>query len=216
MKTEHHSPHEDFGRLANGIYSFSVRGIRWMIQPKEKNFREEETMKTSIAPPIPLFILVVLTTALLQGCGTHPVPMGTDQIKTIHNVDQSGVGISGYDPVAFFTEGKPVKGNPQYQSKASNYGGATYYFASAEHKVLFDQNPEKYTPQYGGYCATAMSMGKLAEIQVDHFVIHNDRLLMQHNRMARTIFMQNPDERLAAADKNWPGMLVQPVRSKQE
>ena len=173
-------------------------------------------MKTSIAHLIPLFILVVVTTAYLQGCGTHPVPMGTAQIKTIHNVDENGVGISGYDPIAFFTEGKPVNGNPQYQSKYSNYGGATYYFASAEHKALFDQNPEKYAPQYGGYCATAMSMGKLEEIQVDSFVIHNDRLLMQHNNMAKMVFLRNPDERLAAADKNWPGLLVQPVRSKQE
>ena len=125
--------------------------------------------------------------------------MAPAQMATIQNVDGQGVGLSGSDPVAFFTEGQPVKGNPQYQSHYANYGGATYYFASAKNKALFDENPEKYAPQYGGYCATAMSMGKLEEIQVNFFVIHNDRLLMQHNNMAKMVFLRNPDERLAAA-----------------
>jgi len=161
-------------------------------------------------------VALAVVAALFQGCAAHALPMSTAQIKTIHNVDGSGVGISGYDPVAFFKEGKPVKGNSQYQSHYGDFGGATYYFASTEHKSLFEQNPEKYVPQYGGYCATAMSMGKLEEIQVEHFVIHQGRLFMQHNRMANMVFMKNPDERLAAADKNWPGMLVHTVRSRQE
>lgn len=160
-------------------------------------------------------MLLLIATALIQGCAAHVVPMSPAQISTIQNVDKNGVGLSGYDPVAFFTEGKAVKGIPHYQSHDAKYGEATYYFSSADHKSLFDLNPQKYAPHYGGYCATAMSMGKLEEIQVEFFVIHNDRLLMQHNRMAKMVFMQNPDERLAAADKNWPGLLVQPVRSKQ-
>ena len=163
-----------------------------------------------------IFWPMLIVAALIQGCAAHVVPMTPAQIMTIHNVDEKGVGLSGYDPVAFFTEGKPVKGNPQYQSRYDNYGGATYYFTSADHKSLFDQNPEKYAPQYGGYCVTAMSMGKVEEIQVDSFVIHNDRLLMQRNNMAKMVLMKNPDERLATADKNWPGLLVQPARSKQE
>ena len=163
-----------------------------------------------------ILLVLVIATALIQGCAAHAVPMAPAQIATIQNVDEKGVGLSGFDPVAFFNQGQPVKGNPQYQSHNANYGGATYYFASSENKALFDENPEKYAPQYGGYCATAMSMGKLEEIQVNFFVIHNDRLLMQHNNMAKMVFLRNPDERLAAADKNWPGLLVQPVRSKQE
>lgn len=160
--------------------------------------------------------LLLFATALIQGCAAHVVPMGPAQISTIQNVDGKGVGLSGYDPVAFFTESKPVKGSPQYQSHYANYGEATYYFTSADHKSLFDQNPEKYAPQYGGYCATAMSMGKVEEIKVDSFVVHNNRLLMQRNNMAKMVFLKDPEGRLAAADKNWPGLLVQPVRSKQE
>lgn len=175
-------------------------------------------MKRCIPPIRSLFTfcLLISSIAVIQGCAAHAVPMAPSQITTIQNVDGNGVGLSGHDPVAFFTEGKPVKGNSQYQSHYASYGGATYNFASAENKALFDENPEMYAPQYGGYCATAMSMGKVEEIQVDSFVIHNNRLLMQHNNMAKMVFQKSPDERLAAADKNWPGLLVQTVRSKQE
>ncbi len=173
-------------------------------------------MTRILSPHASWSVMMVIVTALIQGCAAHIVPMAPAQIATVQNVDEKGVGLSGYDPVAFFTEGKPVKGNPQYQSRYANYGEATYYFASSDHKSLFDQNPEKFAPQYGGYCATAMSMGKVEEIQVEYFVVHNHRLLMQRNKMAKMVFMRDPDVRVAAADKNWPGLLVQPVRARQE
>src|ERR1700675_3550663 len=69
------------------------------------------------------------------------------------NVDQNGVILKGYDPVAYFKQNKAVKGDPKY---SSSYGGATYYFASAADKATFDKSPAKYAPQYGGYCAHAM------------------------------------------------------------
>ena len=74
--------------------------------------------------------------------------------KTLLNLDKNGVAIEGYDPVAFFTQGKPVKGNAQFQS---SYKGATYYFASADDKGAFDGNPAKYEPQFGGFCAYGVS-----------------------------------------------------------
>ena len=65
-------------------------------------------------------------------------------------------GLSGYDPVAYFTEGKPVRGNGYH---VSHFKGVTYAFASEEHKELFDANPEKYVPAYGGYCAYGVAEG---------------------------------------------------------
>ena len=72
------------------------------------------------------------------------------QTKTLVNADANGVSLHGYDPVAYFTDGKAVKGDPQYHS---NYDGATYYFRSGDDKAAFDKEPQRYAPQYGGYCA---------------------------------------------------------------
>src|SRR6516162_4472825 len=79
------------------------------------------------------------------------------QTKTLVNADANGVSLHGYDPVAYFTDGKAVKGDPQYHSK---YDGATYYFRSGDDKAAFDKEPQ-YAPQYGGYWA--MAMGKLED-----------------------------------------------------
>src|SRR5215469_13850563 len=93
-----------------------------------------------------LFVAMSLTLAATQVSG---------QTKTRVNADANGVGLHGYDPVAYFTDRKAVKGDPQYHSK---YDGATYYFQSADDKAAFDKEPERYAPQYGGYCAMAMAM----------------------------------------------------------
>src|SRR5258707_10161594 len=78
------------------------------------------------------------------------------------NVDNKGVILKGYDAVAYFTEGKPVKGNPAIKS---THDGATYLFASSENKTAFDKNPAKYVPQYGGFCAYGVSVGVLSDIE---------------------------------------------------
>ena len=117
------------------------------------------------------------------------------------NLDKSGRALQGYDPVAFFTKGKPVKGNPTIFSKTN---GATYYFASAEDKDLFDKDPAKYTPQFGGYCAYGVSKGDLVKIEVDAFQIVSGRLLLQYNKGIRDKFNKDPGGNLKAADANWP------------
>jgi len=78
----------------------------------------------------------------------------TPDHKVLVLKNKDGAAILGYDAVAYFTDNKPAKGNPKFQSE---YEGVKYFFASAEHKVLFDANPAKYEPQYGGYCAFAVA-----------------------------------------------------------
>ena len=89
------------------------------------------------------------------------------------NVDQNGVILKGYDPVAYFKQNKAVKGDPKY---SSSYGGATYYFASGADKSEFDKSPAKYAPQYGGFCASSMSKRKLKDIDPNVFAVYNDKL----------------------------------------
>ena len=85
----------------------------------------------------------------------------------------SHVAIDGYDPVAFFADAKPVNGAPNI---TATYQGATYFFATDEHKRLFEQNPGKYAPQYGGFCAYGAALGVLFPVDINTWQIRNGRL----------------------------------------
>ncbi len=86
------------------------------------------------------------------------------------NINNKGVILEGYDPVAYFTDNKAVMGAANLTSK---YDGATYWFASAEHKVQFEKEPQKYAPQYGAFCGYAVSIGKLRPVDPKIFQIEN-------------------------------------------
>jgi len=126
------------------------------------------------------------------------------QTKTLVNLDKSGVAIQGYDPVAFFTDHKPVKGQPEFPAR---HNGALYYFASKEHRELFKSDPAKYEPAFGGYCAYGLSKGKLAEIDVDAFQIVDGRLLLQYSKSVRDNFNKDTKGNLMKAEANWPGLV---------
>jgi YHS domain-containing protein len=125
--------------------------------------------------------------------------------KTLVNVDSSGVAIQGYDPVAFFTDNKPVKGDQKFLLK---HDGAIYFFASKEHKDLFKADPAKYTPEFGGYCAYGVSRNKLVEIDVDAFQIVDGKLLLQYSKGVRDDFNEDAKGNLAKANANWTGLVA--------
>jgi len=124
--------------------------------------------------------------------------------KQLLNLDSNGIAIQGYDPVAFFTEHKPVKGVRQFHSE---YNGAKYLFASADDKTAFDKEPAKYEPQFGGYCAYGASRGKTAPIKIEAWQIVNDRLLMQYDLDIKGEFNKDQQGTLKKADQNWPGLV---------
>jgi YHS domain-containing protein len=121
--------------------------------------------------------------------------------KYFNNVDDKGVILDGYDPVAFFTDNLPVKGSSQLQF---SYQDAIYQFASQEHLELFKSDPEKYKPQFGGWCAYAVSLGRVAPIDVNTFSIVNGRLVIQHNQRAVNGWNKDMQGNLTLADKYWP------------
>jgi YHS domain-containing protein len=125
--------------------------------------------------------------------------------KTLVNVDETGVAIQGYDPVAFFTDGKPVKGDRKFLLK---HDGAVYFFASKAHKDLFKADPAKYTPEFGGYCAYGVSRNKLVEIDVDAFQIVDGKLLLQYSKGIRDDFNEDARGNLARANANWAGLVA--------
>ena len=108
------------------------------------------------------------------------------------------------NPVAFFTDNKPVKGKPEF---VRIYKGATYQFASKEHRDLFAKDSAKYEPAFGGYCAYGLSKGKLVEIDVDAFQIVDGRLLLQYSKGVRDDFNKDTKGNLAKAEANWPGLV---------
>jgi YHS domain-containing protein len=117
---------------------------------------------------------------------------------------ENGVAVQGYDPVAFFSDHRPVKGSPQFQSQ---YRGAKYYFASAEHKTTFDKEPGKYEPQFGGFCAYGVSRGKTVPVKIETWEVLNGRLLLQYDLDVKSKFDADPQGTLKKADENWPGLV---------
>ena len=121
--------------------------------------------------------------------------------KYFNNLNSDGVILEGYDAVAFFTDNKPVKGDVKFQF---SYQDAIYYFASQEHLDLFKLKPEMYKPQFGGWCAYAVSLGRVAPIDVNTFSIVNGRLVIQHNQRAVNGWNKDVTGNLSLADKYWP------------
>lgn len=117
------------------------------------------------------------------------------------NVDSHGLALQGYDPVAYFTDNKPIKGDPKF---TASYKGGTYQFASTEHRRMFESNPARYAPQFGGFCGYAASINKLAPIQVEYFQVLHGRLVLQHNEKAWKLWHQDVEGNLKKADANWP------------
>ena len=121
-------------------------------------------------------------------------------------VNLSGnVAVGGYDPVAFFTDAKALKGNPAI---STTHHGATYYFASQEHRKLFQQSPERYVPQYGGYCAYGTSRGVLAPVDISTWQVRDGKLYLNHDASVRERFDADFDGNVTKADANWPGLVT--------
>ncbi len=158
-------------------------------------------MKTQFASFQQLFgFLLLLAFVALSQISCDAQAKGSQYLV---NINKNGVLLNGYDPVAFFTDSKPMMGAPAFKS---TWHEATYYFASDEHKKLFDANPEKYAPQYGAYCGYAVSLGHLAPVDPNFWTIENDRLILQHNQKALDGWNKN-QESLQLADKYWPKLL---------
>src|SRR3974390_2169504 len=124
--------------------------------------------------------------------------------KSLLNVDKNNLAIRGYDPVAFFTKNKPVKGRPEFKS---TYEGAIYFFASAENKTLFEKEPSKYRPAFGGFCAYGVSRNKLVEIDPEAFQIVDGHLLLQYSKGVRNDFNKDVQGNLDKANQNWPALV---------
>ena len=117
------------------------------------------------------------------------------------NTSLTSLAIDGYDPVAYFVEGKPVKGDRQFTYDA---GGATYRFASAANRDLFAKDPAKYAPQYGAFCAYAVSRNYTADTDPLAWRIVNGRLYLNYNAGAQKEWEKDVPGNIKKGDANWP------------
>jgi len=139
-------------------------------------------MKTVLGSLFAVFMAVVATPAL-AGDVTHSTP-----------------GISGYDPVAYFTDGKPMKGSGYH---VAEYKGVTYAFASKEHKNTFEDNPEKYVPAYGGYCAYGVAVGKKFISDPEAWKIVQGRLYLNLDKDIQNKWAKDIPGYIKKSEANW-------------
>lgn len=119
---------------------------------------------------------------------------------------EDGVAIRGYDPVAYFTESEPAKGKKEF---SFDWQGTTWHFANAENRDSFSSDPEKYAPQYGGYCAWAVKEGTTAPIDPQAWKIVDGKLYLNLNPDIQEQWQKDIPGNIAKADQNWPGVLKQ-------
>lgn len=124
-----------------------------------------------------------------------------------------GLAVEGYDTVAYFTAGLPVAGKREFEYR---WQGATWRFASAEHRDLFAADPAKYAPRYGGYCAYAVARGYTAEIDPEAWKIVDGRLYLNYDRDVQRLWEADVAGHVRAADANWPRLLAGETVERKE
>jgi YHS domain-containing protein len=122
-------------------------------------------------------------------------------MNQIINADPHGrITLQGHDAVAFHVDGKPVKGEPTIMAE---YGGYRYLFSSDANKATFEEQPEKYLPAYGGYCAYGVSLDVLAPVDIDTWEIIDGRLHLNFSQAVKQKFSGNRDEHILNANEHW-------------
>lgn len=114
-----------------------------------------------------------------------------------------GVAIEGYDAVAYFKDGEPAKGNPEF---SANNSGTVWYFKNQENLEQFNANPTLYIPQYGGHCAYAAANNNVVSSSPNRWKIVDGKLYLQANIIALKLWQNNITENINKADQNWPSM----------
>ncbi len=116
-----------------------------------------------------------------------------------------GYAVDGYDAVAYFTLGRAVKGQRVYSYR---YRGATWLFSSAAHRDRFVKDPERYAPQFGGYCAWAVAQGYTASSDGRAWRIVGGKLYLNYSLSVRERWARDIPGNIERAKKNWPGVLT--------
>ncbi len=142
-----------------------------------------------------------LVYAVLLVCGLSAAPNHSFAEGGPYQSSFLGTAAEGYDVVAYFTQGKAVEGN---SDNSFEWQGVTWRFSSKANLNAFALNPEKFAPQYGGYCAYAVSQGYTASIDPQAWSIVDDRLYLNYSKSVQSTWSEDISGYIMAADNNWP------------
>jgi hypothetical protein len=123
------------------------------------------------------------------------------------NATITGLALRGYDPVSYFADSKPVMGD---FTITADYNGATYRFSSAEHKTMFEENPAKYVPQYGGFCAFGTAQGYKVDGDPNVWKIVGSKLYLNLAPAVADRWVADIPGNIKSADKNWSSIKDKP------
>ncbi|MGH8481461.1 MAG: YHS domain-containing (seleno)protein [Nevskiaceae bacterium] len=150
-------------------------------------------------------ILIAVAALAVLGFGAWHAYLYSLGLYATAPVYQTSRGaLDGYDPVAFFTDGAPTAGKPELSHE---WNGATWHFASAGNLATFRAAPERYAPQFGGYCAYAVANGYTAKTAPEAWHIADGKLYLNFDLSVRDRWLADKAEFIAAGGRNWPGVL---------
>jgi len=130
-----------------------------------------------------------------------PAAAGVKGSTSQINLDESGVALGGYDPIAYFESGKPTPGIPAI---SATYHGARYLFATSAHRKAFLANPRRYIPEFGGFCATGTAFGEKVDVDPQTGKVVNGKLYLNNGPRALEIFNKDTTGIIDKARTNWP------------
>jgi YHS domain-containing protein len=139
------------------------------------------------------WLAVLAAVFVLSGCGTP--------WATVPNRAGEPVMLLGHDPVAYFTQGRPVRGTPAHKVSLPE---RTYYFASPEHKALFEANPAQYEPLYGGFCASGAAFAVKLGSDPTAWQVYQNRLFIFGDTLGQYAWQTDPAWNVGHADRLWP------------
>ena len=140
-------------------------------------------------------LAAVLAVGVLSGCGTR--------YATVKDGQGRDLMLLGHDPVAYFTLGRPTVGDPKL---AAEHEGVTYYFVNEEHRALFLAEPQKYAPQYGGFCSSGAAYAVKLGSDPTEWAIRDGRLFIFGDVLGKTAWQLDPKWNVEHADRLWPEM----------
>lgn len=150
-------------------------------------------------------ILLSVAVLALTALGAGFAYKATLQLDATAPVYASGgLAIQGYDPVAYFTQSAAMKGESRF---SHDWNGVTWRFASAEHRAAFQADPERYAPQFGGYCAYAVANGYTAKTDPRAWHIEDGKLYLNFNDDVRTQWHGQRHDLIRKGHRNWPGVI---------
>lgn len=155
---------------------------------------------------IRLFFAAIVALGTVTGTGTAfaAEPVNTLEKEGLFGYEPSGIAIRGYDTVAYFTQGEPMPGSASFSAQ---WEGATWLFASQENLDLFNAEPTRYAPQYGGYCAYGVAKGGLVKIEPENWTIIDDKLYLNYDTKVQGLWEKDTAGFIEQADSKFEMLL---------